>query len=148
MDVQSYAGPILVTVACFVLWYGLLLVLQRGTKYRLIAEYAARGAVFDRYFGQDAQMLAADRAVANTHEQMGPFVVSLWLHARFVSPTTATALGAAYVGLRIAYPFLLGRSLTKTNPKRVFLVTGPCYAIIAWLLGGVAYAAIVALGRA
>ena len=86
MDV--YVGSLLVTTAYFVLWYYLLFVLQRGTKYRLKKEYEAEGKVFDRYFGQDEEMLAADRAVINTQEQMVPFLVSLWLHATFVSITT------------------------------------------------------------
>ena len=50
MDPTTYTGPIVVTALVFVLWYVLLLGLQRGTKYRLLAEYAARGEPFDRYF--------------------------------------------------------------------------------------------------
>ncbi len=143
MDVHAYTGPILVTVAYFVLWYYLLLGLQRGTKYALIAEYAANGAVFDRYFGQDGRMLAVDRAVANTHEQMGPFLVSMWLHALFVSSIRAAVLGGIYVVLRAFYPILLGKSLSKTQSKRVFFVTGPCYLIVFYLLGSAGYAALV-----
>ncbi len=130
-----YKGPVVVTVAYFVLWYYLLLVLQRGTKYKLLAEYAARGESFDRYFGQDGRMLAADRAVANTHEQMVPFLLAMWLHAVFVSQTAAAGLGMVYVVLRALYPVLLGKSLSKTQSKRVFFVTGPCYGIIVYLLG-------------
>ncbi|MFT5684199.1 MAG: hypothetical protein ACI8RZ_005140 [Myxococcota bacterium] len=126
----------------FGLWYALLLGLQRGVKYRLRDEYAARGEEFDRYFGQDGRMLAADRAVANTQEQMVPFLVSMWLHAVFVSTDSAAILGLVYVVLRAVYPFLLGRSLSKTQSKRVFLVTGPCYGIILYLLGSTVYAAL------
>ena len=146
MNVHAYTGPILVTVAYFVLWYALLLGLQRGTKYALIAEYAAKGAVFDRYFGQDGRMLAADRAVANTHEQMGPFLVAMWLHALFVSPPRAAVLGGIYVALRAFYPILLGKSLSKTQSKRVFFVTGPCYVIVFYLLGSTGYAALASAG--
>ena len=119
-----------------------MLGLQRGTKYRLRDEYAARGEEFDRYFGQDPRMLAVDRAVINTHEQMGPFLVSLWMHAVFVSPSTAAALGAVYVALRVLYPFLLGKSLSKTQSKRVFAVTGPAYLIILYLVGSTVVAAV------
>ena len=35
MEAQSYPGPIAVTFAYFLLWYYLLLIRQRGTKYRL-----------------------------------------------------------------------------------------------------------------
>ncbi|MCB9548984.1 MAG: MAPEG family protein [Myxococcales bacterium] len=142
MNPTVYQGPLLVTAAYFGLWYVLLLGLQRGTKYKLLAEYAARGEQFDRYFGQDGRMLAADRAVANTHEQMAPFLCALWLHALFVSPAVATALGAIYVALRSIYPILLGKSLSRTQSKRVFLATGPCYAIVFYLLGHTAYAAL------
>ncbi len=144
LDVAAYRGPIAVTVAYFGLWYYLLLGLQRGTKYGLLAEYAARGEVFDRYFGQDARMLAVDRAVGNTHEQMVPFLAALWLHALFVSPAVSTWLGAAYVLLRALYPLLLGRSLQRTQSKRVFAATGPSYLIVFYLLGRTAYAALAA----
>jgi len=112
-----------------------------ATKYRLVAEYAARGETFDRYFGRDRHMLAVDRAVANTHEQMVPFLAALWMHAAFLSPGRATAFGVLYVALRALYPALLGRSLEGTQPKRVFAVTGPGYAIVAYLGGHVAWAA-------
>ncbi|MCB9684966.1 MAG: MAPEG family protein [Alphaproteobacteria bacterium] len=135
MDASPYAGPIAVTTATLLLWYGLLMGLQSRTKYRLRSEYAARGESFDRYFGQDRRMLAADRAVANTQEQLLPFLVSLWLHAVFVSTTSATALGAVWVLLRAAYPLLLGSELAGTQSKRVFFATGPSYAVVAWLVG-------------
>lgn len=142
VDLVVFRGPILVTALYFGLWYYLLLSLQRGTKYALVAEYAARGEVFDRYFGQDGRMLAADRAVANTHEQMVPFLASMWLHGVFVSVAHATVLGAIYVALRAVYPKLLGRSLSKTQSKRVFFVTGPCYGIVFFLFGRTVYAAL------
>ena len=142
MDAATYSGPILVTAAYFGLWYYLLLGLQRGTKYALLAEYAARGEQFDRYFGQDGRMLAADRAVINTHEQMGPFLTTLWLHAVFVSPHTATALGGAYVVLRGIYPFLLGKSVSKTQSRRVIAATGPAYLIVLYLGGSTVLAAL------
>jgi hypothetical protein len=141
VDLAMFRGPVVVTGLYFALWYYLLLSLQRGTKYALLAEYAARGEVFDRYFGQDGRMLAADRAVANTHEQMVPFLLSMWLHAVFVSPTHATILGLVYVVLRAVYPRLLGKSVSKTQSKRVFFVTGPCYAIVLYLLGRTVHAA-------
>jgi hypothetical protein len=140
-DLAQLRGPLVVTVAYFLLWYGFLFGLQTRTKYRLKARYAKEGKVFDRYGGQDEEMLAADRAVANTHEQMGPFLGSLWLFAIFASPTHATWLGAAYVALRGAYPFLLGRRVSKFQSRRVSLVTGPCYAIVFTMLGGAAWTA-------
>ncbi len=135
-------GPVLVTVVYLLHWYSLLFGLQTRTKYRLKAEYAKDGKDFDRYFGQDEEMLAADRAVANTHEQMVPFLVALWLYAIFVSPYYATWLGAAYVVLRGFYPFLLGKRVSKMQSKRVAFVTIPCYGIVFTMLGGAAWAAL------
>ena len=143
-DPAAYQGPIAVTAAYFGLWYALLLGLQRGTKYRLLAEYAARGEEFDRYFGQDGQMLAVDRVVGNTQEQMVPFLVAMWMHAFVVSPTSATWLGLAYTGLRAVYPFLLGRTVSRTQPKRVFFATGPAYGIVFYLLASSVYGAVFA----
>ena len=141
-DLAPLHGPLAVTVAYFLLWYSLLFGLQTRTKYRLKARYQKEGKVFDRYFGQDEEMLAVDRAVANTHEQMVPFLVSLWMFAIFVSPRHATWLGAAYLLLRAIYPFLLGKRVSKVQSKRVALVTFPCYAIILTLLGGTAWTAL------
>lgn len=142
MTPADLQGPIVVTALYFCLWYAMLFGLQSRTKYRLKAEYAARGEEFDRYFGQDREMLAADRAVANTQEQMVPFLVTLWLHAVFVSPQSATWLGALYVALRAAYPFLLGGRVAGTQSKRVVFATGPAYAIVAWLGGTTVLAAL------
>ena len=123
------------TAVYLVLWYTLLFGLQTRTKYRLRREYAARGEVFDRYRSADPEMLKADRAVQNTHEQMVPFLVAMWTYALAVSPGGAAVLGGAYVALRAVYPFLLGARIEEVQPKRVALVTFPCYGIIAWMLG-------------
>ena len=142
-NLTQFRGPVLVTVVYFVMWYSFLFGLQTRTKYRLKARYEQEGKVFDRYFGQDPEMLAADRAVANTLEQMGPFLVSLWLFACFVSTTYATTLGAIYIALRSVYPFLLGQRLSKVQSKRVAMVTFPCYIIVFTMLGGSAYTVLV-----
>jgi hypothetical protein len=141
-DLAQLHGPLVVTVAYFALWYCFLFGLQSRTKYRLKARYQREGRVFDRYFGGDEEMLAVDRAVANTHEQMGPFLASMWLFAIFASPTSATWLGAAYVVLRAAYPLLLGRRVSKVQSKRVAFVTLPCYAIVFTMFGGAVWAAL------
>ena len=142
LNIGAYSGPVLVTVAYFSLWYYLLLILQRSTKYRLKREYEAEGKVFDRYFGQDEQMLAADRAVINTQEQMVPFISALWLHAIFASPIYATWCGGIYVLLRSIYPLLLGKKVSKVQSKRVYWVTLPSYLLILYMLGSTAWMAI------
>ncbi len=119
-----------VTIGYFAYWYYLLLGKQRGTKYRLKRQYEEAGKPFDRYFGQDREMLAADRVVGNNLEQMGPFLSSLWLCAIFASADIAGWLGTAYVALRIGYPMLMGPELDHVQSKRVAFVTIPCYGII------------------
>ncbi len=145
-DLSQLHGPVVVTVVYLFFWYSLLFGMQVRTKYRLKARYARDGEVFDRYFGQDEEMLAVDRVVANNHEQMVPFLVALWLFAIFSSPSYATWLGSAYIVLRAAYPLLLGKRVSKTQSKRVAFVTFPCYAIVFTMLGGAAWAALLGQG--
>ena len=128
-----FTGPILVTVAYFILWYALLF-RQIQTKYRLRAEYAGRNETFDRYFGKDPHMLAMDRAVVNTQEQMVPFLFALWLHTAVVSVASATILGTAYVLFRALYPVLLGPKLDNKVGKKIVLATIPSYLIVFYLL--------------
>ena len=144
MLITNYSGPILVTVLYLVFWYYLLLILQRGTKYRLKEKYEKQGREFDRYFGQDNEMLSADRAVINTQEQMVPFLLSMWLHAIFVSVSVATILGVIYVVIRALYPILLGNEVSKIQTKRVYFATLPGYLIVFYLFGSLAYHALVA----
>jgi hypothetical protein len=139
MEYVLVKGTILVTVGYFILWYFLLFIIQRQTKYRLQREYEEKGEVFDRYYGQDAEMLAADRVVINTQEQMIPFLVSLWLHTIYFSAFSATILGFTYVALRAIYPVLMGKKLSNINPKKVYFVTFPCYGIIFYMFGTVVY---------
>lgn len=139
---HNLAGPIIVTIIYFFVWYYFLFVVQSKTKFGLIAKYKKAGKVFDRYFGQDKEMLAADRLIINTQEQMMPFLFSFWLYALFVSPITATWLGGAYIVLRIGYSFLLGKKISNTQPKKVYFVTFPGYFIIFFMLGSVLWVAV------
>ena len=129
-DPSVYSGPVIVTCLYFAFWYYLLLIKQRGLKDKLRKSYEAKGEVFDRYFGQNEEMLAVDRVVINTQEQMMPFIVSLWLFSVLVSVYYATIFGVLYVALRAIYPILLGKKVSKVNTKKVCFVTIPCYMII------------------
>lgn len=129
-DTYVFSGPVIITCLYFVYWYYLLLVKQRGLKDKLRKIYQTKGEVFDRYFGKNEEMLAVDRVVINTHEQMVPFIVSLWLFSVLVSTSYATIFGALYIALRIVYPTLLGKKVSKVNTKKVCFVTIPCYIII------------------
>lgn len=141
LDIHELKGPVLVTVGYICLWY-FLLCLQVKTKFRLIKKYKREKKKFDRYFGQDNEMLAADRSVSNTQEQMIPFLVSLWLCALFSSPVVATWSGTTYIGLRLFYPFLIGRKITRLISPKVFFVTFPSYLVIFYMLGRVVWKAL------
>jgi hypothetical protein len=65
------------------------------------------------------------------------------LHAVFVSSYYASLIGLLYVALRAIYPLLMGKRLSKINPKRVHLVTVPCYIMVFYLFGAVVFRALV-----
>jgi uncharacterized MAPEG superfamily protein len=75
----------------------------------------------------------ADRSVGNMLEQAMPFLVSLWLHASFVGPDSATNWGWYYLASRSIYPlaFYLGVPylLLSTLPGYfvIFKLISPCY---------------------
>jgi MAPEG family len=124
-------GPILVTLTYVFVYYALQVHGLR-VKQRLGREYRQRGERFDRYFGQDRTLLAADRYVLNTLEHMPAFLCLLWLHAVFAGPLGATVAGGIYVATRIAYPFLVGPRLERL-PGRVLVATFTGYAVLIYL---------------
>jgi hypothetical protein len=138
---SSHRGPVLVTVAYVVVYYALILNGLR-TRNRLRLEYRGRGERFDRYFGQDRTMLAADRYMLNMLEHMPPFLALLWLYSVFVGSFGATVAGSIYVGTRVAYPFLLGRSIESRLPARVLFATFTGYAVLIYLAIGLCLAAL------
>ena len=138
------AGPIFVTLATVLLYYGFILRVA-VVKYSLDAEYKARGEKFDRYFGEDRRMLAADRMQLNMLEQLPPFVVLLWVTALFVGPMWATAGGVVYVASRALYPFAMGSRLGRGVRALLFLSTGPGYLVILYFTVVIAVATVRAL---
>ncbi|MEQ9499724.1 MAG: MAPEG family protein [Deltaproteobacteria bacterium] len=132
---QTFAGPILVTLAYLLLYYVFQLHIMR-VKGRLVSEYKARGEKFDRYFGQDRHMLAADRIQLNMLEHMPPFLVLLWLAAVFVEPVFATVVGGVYVAARALYPFLMGARLGRGIQARILIATVTGYLALLALMGG------------
>lgn len=134
LDLAHQAGPISVTAAYLLLYYGTQTHIAR-TKIRLAREHAARGEKFDRYFGQDREMLAADRIQLNMLEHMPPFLVLLWLNAIFIGPGGATLAGAIYVAARALYPLLIGGRLGRGIRSTVLIATVPGYLVLAYLVG-------------
>ena len=139
MDIQTYTGPILITIVYLALYYGFMVriaVLKRA----LAEEYRTRGEKFDRYFGQDRRMLAADRAQLNMLEHMPPFLALMWLNAAFVGVPGATVAGTIYLISRIAYPLVLGGKLGRDVRLSILMVTGPGYAVMLYFLGALLWA--------
>lgn len=133
VDIAPYTGPVVVTLAYVLVYYGFVLRIL-GVKTRLNREYTARGERLDRYFGQDRELLAADRLQLNTLEHMGPFLSLLWLNAVFVGPRGATAAGAVYVLARAVYPFVMGGRLGRSVRGPILLSTVPGYLVTAYLV--------------
>lgn len=136
---KVFAGPLIVTLVYLAYYYYLQLRLL-SVKTRLTREYQARGEKFDRYFGQDRVMLAADRAQLNTLEHMPPFLILLWLCAVFATVQGATIAGAIYVAARIVYPFLLGERLGRNIKAKVLLATGTGYLVLTFFMGALLWA--------
>ena len=143
ISARTYAGPLLVTVA-YVVWYYVMISNQLRVRLRLRRAYRARGEAFDRYFGMDREMLAADRYVGNMLEHMPAFLVLLWLNAIFVGPRSAAIAGAAYLGARIVYPFLMGRQLGRGVPTRILFATVAGYTVMTYFVVRLAVKAILA----
>jgi len=133
LDIGHHAGPICITVAYLVLYYAFQINIML-VKIRLYREYAARGETFDRYFGQDRHMLAADRQQLNMLEHMPPFLALMWLVALFVGPVWATAGGGVYLAARLAYPFVMGSRLGRGVRTSILFATLPGYLVIAYFV--------------
>jgi hypothetical protein len=133
ISAHRLAGPLLVTVAYVVVYY-LMITYQAVVKARLRRAYKARGESFDRYFGADREMLAADRYVGNMLEHMPAFLILLWLNAIVVGPRAAALAGAAYVLSRLLYPLMMGRRLGKGVPARILFATVIGYTVLTYFL--------------
>jgi hypothetical protein len=132
IDPTVFAGPVWVTLATLTVYYLFIVNIAR-VRTRLAREYAARGERFDRYFGQDRQILAADRIQLNMLEQMPVFLSLLWLHAFLVSAGEATILGTIWVISRALYPLVLGQRMGRDIPLRILWVTFTGYAMLVTL---------------
>jgi uncharacterized membrane protein YecN with MAPEG domain len=129
LEASVFVGPAVVTLAYCALYYVFMFNLMR-VKLRLHREYSARDEKFDRYFGQDRELLAADRTQLNMLEHMPIFLVLLWLHAFLVSSSEAAILGAIYTGSRALYPILLRGRMGRDIPKRILFITFTGYGVL------------------
>ncbi len=134
LNTSHYSEPIKVTSAFFILYFSFL-TFQSGSKFYLY--FKQRGENKDgkvsfakiKYGSTDKLAVTADRTVGNLVEQSIPFLAALWMHAVFVSPSSAAAYGWAYLLCRAFYPivFYLG-------VPYLFISTIPGYVIIVRLV--------------
>mmetsp|Transcript_23934 Transcript_23934/g.46642 ORF Transcript_23934/g.46642 Transcript_23934/m.46642 type:complete len:189 (+) Transcript_23934:1-567(+) len=86
-----------------------------------------------KYRGKGSRInLAASRTVGNMIEQALPFLLSLWMHAIFVSPDNAAVAGWVWLGFRAIYPLVFLKGLPW-----LLISTVPGYAVVLYLVGGV-----------
>ena len=142
VDVSAFAPVVLVTAAWALLYYAFLwdqsataFVVLKDAKKKAKAEGKPPPSLADVKYGRyskSARVRAADRTVGNYLEQSPGFLVSLWLHAAFVSPVNAAAFGWAWLGFRLLYPWAY-----RLKFPGVFISTNPAYLCVAYLLGEV-----------
>ena len=142
VDISLFAPVVLVTAAWALLYYAFLwdqsataFVVLKDAKKKAKAEGKPPPSLADVKYGRyskSARVRAADRTVGNYLEQSPGFLVSLWLHAAFVSPVNAAAFGWAWLGFRLVYPWAY-----RLKFPGVFLSTMPAYVCVAYLLGEV-----------
>lgn len=142
VDISLFAPVVLVTAAWALLYYAFLwdqsataFVVLKDAKKKAKAEGKPPPSLSDVKYGRyskSARVRAADRTVGNYLEQSPGFLVSLWLHAAFVSPVNAAAFGWAWLGFRLLYPWAY-----RLKFPGVFISTNPAYLCVAYLLGEV-----------
>jgi hypothetical protein len=142
VDVSAFAPVVLVTAAWALLYYAFLMdqsatafVVLKDAKRKAAAEKKPTPTLADVKYGKyskGARMRVADRTVGNYLEQSVPFLTSLWLHAAFVSPVNAAAIGWCWIAARFVYPWAYKRPFPA-----VFVSTLPSYACNIYLLGEV-----------
>ncbi|MEZ4318337.1 MAG: MAPEG family protein [Myxococcota bacterium] len=143
MQIADHAGPIWVTIAYILVYFGFVINVARVKSARA-KDFASRGEKFDRYFSQDREMLAADRIQLNALEQMPTFLTLLWLNAVFVGSLPTTIAGGVYVAARVAYPFLMGARLGRGIPASILVATLPGYLVHVWFAGALIWALVTA----
>lgn len=129
--------PVIGTTAGFLALYYAFLYAQATTKFYMYFKEKAKNPKASltkiRYASTDLLALTVDRTSGNMVEQAIPFLVSLWLHALFVSPTGAATLGWLWLLFRSIYPFVFYK-----RGAWLLLSTIPGYVLIFALFAPVA----------
>jgi len=122
-------GVALVTAAWVFLIY-IAMGRQKGVQYTKKNQPTAMSdAVFER------ASRIAERGLMNTVEQMGPFLLCMWVHAIFVNPTVSTYFGWLYVLSRFFYGLFYG--MYGEMNLMVEVVTQNNYVVIGWWLSAI-----------
>ena len=142
VDIALFAPVVLVTAAWALVYYAFLwdqsataFVVLKDAKKKAKAEGKPPPSLADVKYGRyskSARVRAADRTVGNYLEQSPAFLLSLWLHAAFVSPVNAAAFGWAWLGFRLTYPWAY-----RLKFPGVWASTMPGYACVLYLIGEV-----------
>lgn len=134
VDARTFRDPICATLAWVVMYYIFLYSQSVVTFYLYLTAKADEkddkkvsfGKI--KYQSSGKLQLTIQRTVGNTMEQAFPFLMGLWLHAAFVSPSSAASVGYIYVITRSYYPFAFYLGLPY-----LLLSTVPGYACIFYL---------------
>ena len=102
---MAYVQIVLALALLQFIYFGLAVGRARGI-YKCPAPATTGNEIFERYF----------RVQMNTLELIGPMLVSLWLGAKYWSPTWAAVLGAVYLVGRVLYFTAYVRDPAKRGP--------------------------------
>lgn len=139
---SQFRGPCVVTVAYFVVYYAFM-VLQLNTRGEAVERARRSGRVipagktFSTDVAEDSGARMGERVFLNTLEQMGAFLVSLWMCAAFVCPSMATTLSTIALAFRLLMPIFWSQGPAGAWNIRVEISTQPYYACIMGELGAV-----------
>jgi uncharacterized MAPEG superfamily protein len=138
LTASNFAPVIRVSIAWAVLYYGFLFFQSWSALYALSLMKTSKVDAKTPSL-QDVKYrvptsakhpiaLNADRTVGNMMEQSFPFLLSLWLHAIFISVDGAAKLGWAWLLSRVIYP-----AVFTSGIPILFLSTMPGYLFILLL---------------
>jgi len=125
----------------YMLMYISFMILQLNTRDAAVARAKVAGKTlpegkpFASYVADDEGARMGERVFLNTLEQMGPFLISLWMCAAFVSCELATVLGSVAIVARCLMPLLWSMGPGGAWNIKVELSTQPYYICVTAMLG-------------
>ena len=134
---KEFAPVVIVTGAYFLLFY-IFMCFQSFSKFFIYFAAKSKSKKEDKevsfkqikYGSTSGLGFISDRTFMNMLEQSPAFLVSLWLHAVFVSCQTAATAGWIYIAFRALYPVVFIQ-----GPPWLFISTFANYFVVCYLLG-------------